>query len=42
LNLGLGPPALAQVIHLTEKAPAAVAPTGAEREALGVVLRRNY
>jgi hypothetical protein len=41
LNLGLGPPALAQVIHLTEKTPGSRPATSAEREALGVLWQRN-
>jgi hypothetical protein len=41
LNLGLGPPALVQVIHMTEKTPDSRAAAGAEREAMGVLWQRN-
>jgi hypothetical protein len=42
LNLGLGPPALAQVIRMTDSPSDAAAPTPDLRRARGVLADRNY
>ncbi|MGD1084519.1 MAG: hypothetical protein ABSA47_07180 [Verrucomicrobiota bacterium] len=41
LNLGLGPPALAQVIRMTDAAPDSAAPPAELRQAGGGTLARN-